>query len=193
MFGLRKVKLTEKEKMIGGMMYIASDFELRADFLKAKRLIHVYNKTREHETDIRKTLLEQLLYKIGENIYIEPPFRCDYGYNITVGENFYANYDCIILDVSKVLIGNNVLFGPRVCIYTAGHPINAAPRNEGLEFGLPITIGDDVWLGGNVIVNPGITIGSNVVIGSGSVVTKDIPDNSLAVGNPCKVIRKINK
>ena len=185
--------MTEKEKMIGGMMYIANDFELRADFLKAKRLIHVYNKTREHETDIRKTLLEQLFYKVGENIYIEPPFRCDYGYNITVGENFYANYDCIILDVSKVSIGNNVLFGPRVCIYTAGHPIVAASRNEGLEFGLPISIGDDVWLGGNVIVNPGITIGSNVVIGSGSVVTKDIPDDSLAVGNPCKVIRKINK
>ena len=183
--------MTEKEKMIAGMIYIASDFELRADFLHTKGLIYKYNQTREYDTDIRKGILTELFAKVGDEIYIEPPFRCDYGYNISVGEHFYANYDCIILDVTKVQIGNNVLFGPRVCLYTAGHPINAATRNEELEFGIPITIGNDVWLGGNVIVNPGVTIGNNVVIGSGSVVIKDIPDNSVAVGNPCKVIREI--
>ena len=185
--------MTEKEKMIAGMIYVADDFELRADFLNAKRLVHEYNLTREYERDIRTNLLTELLGKIGNEIYIEPPFRCDYGFNIFIGEKFYANYDCIILDVTKVQIGDNVFFGPRVCLYTAGHPIVAASRREELEFGLPITIGNDVWLGGNVIVNPGVNIGSNVVIGSGSVVTKDIPDDSLAVGNPCRVIRTINK
>jgi len=110
-----------------------------------------------------------------------------------VGENFYANFDCIILDVNKVKIGNNVFFGPRVCVYTAGHPIDATVRNASLEFGKPITIGNDVWIGGNTVINPGIAIGNNVVIGSGSVVTKNIPDNVVAVGNPCKVLRSITE
>lgn len=123
---------------------------------------------------------------------MEPPFYTDYGCNTEVGDNFYTNYECIILDIANVKIGNNVLFGPRVGLYTAGHPIDAVVRNEALEYGKPITIGDNVWVGGNVVVNPGVTIGNNVVIGSGAIVTKDIPDNVIAVGNPCRVLRKIN-
>lgn len=129
--------------------------------------------------------------KVGENICINKPFRCDYGINIEIGDNFYANFDCIILDVNKVIIGNNVLFAPRVSIYTAGHPIDKDVRNKMLEFGKQVIIGNDVWIGGNVIINPGVKIGNNVVIGSGSVVVKDIPSNVVAAGNPCKVIREI--
>jgi len=185
--------MTEKEKMLLGELYIASDEELERDFLNAKKIVRLFNSTIENELESRKKILSELFEKAGENIYIEPPFHCDYGYNISVGNNFYANYDCIILDVNKVKIGNNVKIGPRVNIYTAGHPIDAATRNSRLEFGKPITIGDDVWIGGNVVINPGVTIGSNVVIGSGSVVTKDIPDNVVAAGNPCRVLRIIPK
>lgn len=130
---------------------------------------------------------------LAGKLYIEPPFHCDYGCHISVGEWFYANYDCIMVDVCKVKIGDNVMFGPRVGIYTAGHPIDAEIRNTGLEFGAPVTIGDNVWVGGSVVINPGVTIGNNVVIGSGSVVTKDIPDNVVAVGNPCRVLREITE
>jgi maltose O-acetyltransferase len=135
--------------------------------------------------------LQKLFEKTGENLYIEPPFRCDYGYNISIGENFYANFDCIILDVCKVKIGNNAFFGPRVSIYTAAHPIDADVRNEMLEYAKPVTIGNNVWICGNVTINPGVNIGNNAVIGSGSVVTKDIADNVIAAGNPCKELRQI--
>jgi len=182
--------MTNKEKMLAGDLYIVDD-ELRRELLTARRITRQYNATTEYDSDIRKRLLSELLGGMGESIYIEPPFRCDYGSNITIGENFYANYDCIILDVNKVTIGCNVKFGPRVCIYTAGHPIDAAVRRTLLEFGKPVTIGDDVWVGGNVVINPNVNIGNNVVIGSGSVVTKDIPDNVIAVGNPCRVLRAI--
>ncbi|MCL1946321.1 MAG: sugar O-acetyltransferase [Chitinivibrionia bacterium] len=185
--------MTEKEKMLSGELYTAADEELRRDFLNARKITMAFNETNAEETQRRKELLSQLFEKIGENIYIEPPFRCDYGCNISAGDNFYANFDCIILDVNKVKIGKNVKFGPRVCVYTAAHPIDAKIRNSLLEYGLPITIGDDVWIGGNVVINPGITIGSNVVIGSGSVVTKNIPDNVVAVGNPCRILREIEK
>jgi maltose O-acetyltransferase len=131
------------------------------------------------------------LGKVSSNFWIEPPFYCDYGYNITIGENFYANYNCTILDCAQVKIGDNVMCGPNVSLFTAGHPLDFQIRNQGWEYAYPIIIGNNVWLGGGVIVNPGITIGDNAVIGSGSVVTKDIPANSLAVGNPCKVIRKL--
>jgi maltose O-acetyltransferase len=184
--------MTEKEKMLAGELYTASDEELRRDFLNARRITRLFNATIEDETEQREELLKQLFGKVGENIYIEPPFRCDYGCNISVGDNFYANFDCIILDVNRVKIGNNVWFGPRVCVYTAAHPIDAKTRNSMLEFGKAITICNDVWIGGNVVINPGITIGNNVVIGSGSVITKDIPDNVVAAGNPCKVLRRID-
>lgn len=183
--------MTEKEKMLAGKLYMAQDKELKQDSLKSRKLTRLFNATTEEELDYRTTLLKKLFESTGENIYIEPPFRCDYGCHISIGENFYANYDCIIIDVCKVKIGNNVFFGPRVGIYTAGHPIDAQIRNTYLEFGKPITIGNNVWVGGNTVINPGVIIGNNVVIGSGSVVTKCIPDNVIAAGNPCKVLREI--
>lgn len=182
---------SEKEKMLAGDLYVANDPELRKDFMKAKQLVREYNHTTEDQSEKRSQIAKKLFKNCGEKTYMEPPFYTDYGCNTEVGDNFYANYECIILDIANVKIGNNVMFGPRVGLYTAGHPIDAIVRNESFEYGKPITIGNDVWVGGNVVVNPGVTIGSNVVIGSGSIVTKDIPDNVIAVGNPCKVLREI--
>ena len=185
--------MREKEKMLSGNLYMANDEELKRDNKKSRMLTRLFNNSTEEQVPYRKELLKELFEKTGENLYIEPPFRCDYGCNISIGDNFYANYDCIIVDVCKVEIGKNVLFGPRVSIYTAGHPIDAEVRNTGLEFGKSVKIGDNVWIGGSTVINPGVTIGNNVVIGSGSVVTKDIPDNVVAVGNPCKVLRTITE
>ncbi len=136
-------------------------------------------------------MLTALLGSIPENCCIEPSFNCDYGFNIELGRNFYANFDCLILDICPVTIGDNVMFGPRVSIYTAGHPLDAETRRGQYEFGRPVTIGRDVWLGGNSVVLPGVSIGPNSVIGAASVVTKDIPAGVLAVGNPCRVVREI--
>ena len=183
--------MSEKERMLAGQLYLAQDEELGRYMKKSRMLTRLFNTSTEEQQDYRKQLLKELFEATGENLYIEPPFRCDYGCNISIGENFFANYDCIIVDVCKVKIGKNVFFGPRVNIFTAGHPIDADVRNTLLEFGKPITIGDNVWIGGNTVINPGVTIGNNVVIGSGSVVTKDIPDGVIAVGNPCKVLREI--
>ncbi|VYU45039.1 sugar O-acetyltransferase [Clostridium tertium] len=185
--------MTEKEKMLAGDLYMANDKELKADAKKSRVLTRLFNSTTEEQKEYRKELLKELFKKTGDNIYIEPSFKCDYGCNISVGNNFYANFDCIILDVCNVDIGENVFFAPRVCIYTAGHPIDAEVRNTGLEFGKAVKIGNNVWVGGSTVINPGVTIGNNVVIGSGSVVTKDIPDNVIAVGNPCRVLRKITE
>lgn len=185
--------MTEKEKMLSGNLYMANDKELKADAKKSRMLTRLFNNTTEEQKEYRAELLKELFKKTGDNIYIEPSFKCDYGCNISVGNNFYANFDCIILDVCNVDIGENVFFAPRVCIYTAGHPIDAEVRNTGLEFGKPVKIGNNVWVGGSTVINPGVTIGNNVVIGSGSVVTKDIPDNVIAVGNPCRVLRKITE
>lgn len=183
--------MKEKERMLQGKLYIAQGKALKEDNKKCRRLTRLFNNTTEEQVEYRSELLKELFKSTGERLYIEPPFRCDYGCNISVGENFYANYDCIILDVCNVNIGNNVFFAPRVNIFTAGHPVDAEIRNEMLEFGKPVTIGNSVWVGGNTVINPGVTIGNNVVIGSGSVVTKDIPDNVIAVGNPCRVLREI--
>ena len=183
--------MTEKEKMLSGKLYIAQDKELVQDNKNARRLVRLFNQTNEDECDRRIAYLKELFGSTGENIWIEPPFHCDYGRHIFVGENFYANYDCIIIDVCPVTIGDHVLFGPRVCIYTAAHPIDAQVRATGLEYGKPVTIGNDVWIGGNTVINPGVAIGGNVVIGSGSVVTKDIPSGVVAAGTPCKVLRSI--
>ncbi|RYM04753.1 sugar O-acetyltransferase [Sporolactobacillus sp. THM7-7] len=182
---------TDKERMLAGKLYIAGGKELANDMKKAQRLTRLFNNSTEEQQEYRAELLKKLFKSTQENLYIEPPFHCDYGCHITVGNNFYANYDCIIIDVTPVTIGDNVFFGPRVGLYTAGHPIDADVRNTLLEFGKPITIGDNVWVGGNTVINPGVKIGDNVVIGSGSIVTKNIPDNVIAVGNPCKVLRKI--
>jgi len=183
---------SEKEKMLSGDLYIAHDPELRKDFHRAKELVREFNHTTEYQLEERQRIIKDLFKKSGKGVYLEPPFYTDYGSNTVVGDNFYANYECIILDIANVKIGNNVFFGPRVGLYTAGHPIDSVIRNEAFEYGKPITIGNDVWVGGNVVFNPGVTVGNNVVIGSGSIVTKDIPDNVIAVGNPCKVLRKIN-
>lgn len=183
--------MSEKERMLSGELYIASDKELAMDNKNARVLTRLFNTSTEKQMAYRRQILKELFASSGENIHIEPPFRCDYGCHVSIGENFYANYDCIIIDVCDVKIGENVLFGPRVSIYTAGHPIDAEVRNTQLEFGTPITIGNDVWIGGNTVINPGVTIGDNVVIGSGSVITKDIPNGVIAVGNPCRVLRPI--
>lgn len=185
--------MTDKERMQNGKLYIMRGEELRSAFREAKRLTALYNATPAGDRESRREILGKLFGHAGENIYIEPTFRCDYGCNTWIGNDFYANYDCIFLDVAQIRIGDHVYLGPRVCLFTAGHPIDADVRNTNLEYGKPITIGDDVWIGGNTVVNPGVTIGDDVVIGSGSVVTKDIPPHVIAAGNPCRVIRPITE
>ena len=184
---------TEKDKMISGKLYKAFGEELLKERQDAKEIIFKFNALKPTEINKRNNLIKKLFGKTESNFFIEPPFRCDYGYNIEIGENFYSNYNLIILDCAKVTIGANVLIGPNVGIYTAGHPLHFEKRIQEFEYALPITIGNNVWIGGNVVINPGITIGDNTVIGSGSVVTKNIPSNVIAVGNPCKVLREINE
>jgi maltose O-acetyltransferase len=179
---------TEKEKMMSGEFYLSGNDELRKDRRKAKNLLHRLNVTEYRITKQARLILAELIPNTTFNLYVEPPFFCDYGYNIHCGENVYFNTNCVVLDASKVTIGSNVLFGPGVQLYTASHPIDAETRRTH-SLSKPITIGDDCWIGGNAVICPGVTIGNGCVIGAGSVVTKDIPDNSMAVGNPAKVIR----
>ena len=183
--------MNQKERMLQGLPYKAWLDGLAEERLENKRKIYQYNNLQPDAFEKQDMLIKQILGKTGDNIHIEAPFHCDYGYNIEVGENFYANYNLIILDVGKVKIGKNAQIAPNVSIYTAGHPIHPESRNSGYEYGIAVTIGDNVWIGGNVCIMPGVTIGSNVVIGAGSVVTKDIQDNVIAAGNPCRVIRPI--
>ncbi len=183
--------MNQKERMLAGLPYKAWLDGLSEERLSNKIKIMEYNSIHPNDDEKRDKLIRRILGKTGPNVHLEAPFYCDYGYNIEVGDWFFSNYNCTILDVGKVIIGNNVMFAPNVSIYTAGHPIHPDSRNSGYEYGIPVTIKDNVWVGGNVVINPGVTIGNNVVIGSGSVVTKDIPDNMIAAGNPCKVIREI--
>ncbi|MCH5599420.1 sugar O-acetyltransferase [Niabella ginsengisoli] len=185
--------MSEKEKMLAGKPYKSFEDELFNERQHAKDLIFQINTLHPHKVDERNKILRTLLGITGNNFHIEPPFYCDYGYNILVGENFYSNYNCTILDCALVTIGNNVLLGPNVALYTAGHPIHQEPRDEAFEYAFPITIGNSVWIGGNTVINPGIIIGDNSVIGSGSVVNKNIPSNVIAVGNPCSVLRTITE
>lgn len=182
---------TEKEKMLAGLLYNAADPDLVLERQQARHLTRIYNDSFPDSQDHRNILLKKLLGAMGENILIEPPFYCDYGTNILLGDGVYFNYNCVVLDVCQVVIGNNTMFGPNVQIYTATHPVDAQSRATGLEMGKPITIGADVWIGGAAIINPGIRIGDRSVIGAGSVVVKDIPAGVFAAGNPCKVIRKL--
>lgn len=182
---------TEKQKMLAGELYRASDAELVADRLRARALTRRFNATTEEETSEREALLRALLGRVEGRLEIEPPFRCDYGEHIEVGDNLYMNFGCVILDCARVRIGRNVFCGPGVQIYAATHPLDPGIRSEGLESALPVTIGDDVWLGGGVIVCPGVTIGRGSTIGAGSVVTRDVPPNVFAAGNPCRVIREL--
>lgn len=183
--------MTEKELMLAEELYVASDSELVEMQVRRFRFMDEFNATKYEDFATREKLARELFAHVGKNARINKPFHCDYGCYISIGDNFFSNFDCIMLDVNKITIGNNVFLAPRVSLYTAGHPIDKDVRNEHLEYGKAIVIGDDVWIGGNVVINPGVTIGSNVVIGSGSVVTKDIPSGVVACGNPCQVKRKI--
>ena len=186
--------MTEKEKMLKEMLYDANNDE---DLLKeraiAKDLCFKYNQLMPSDIENQKKLLKELLGETNESAIIVAPFWCDYGYNISVGKNFFANHNTVILDGAKVTFGDNVFIAPNCGFYTAGHPIDAKRRNQGLEYAYPITVGNNVWIGAGVHVMPGVTIGDHVVIGAGSVVVKDIPSNSVAVGNPCHVIREITE
>lgn len=184
---------SEKEKCRQGKLYDANnDAELIAERQACKDVCHELNHLRPSQLAERETLLRKLLGKTQEHFLIEQPFYCDYGYNIEIGENFYSNVNCTILDGAQVTFGDNVFIAPNCGFYTAGHPLDVAQRNAGLEYARPITVGNNVWIGAQVCVLPGVTIGDNSVIGAGSVVTKSIPPNSVAIGNPCRVVRTIS-
>ena len=182
-----------KEKMLNQEFYIPWDEKLTSEREHAKDLTFELNLVAPSKREKRKEIIEKLIPNIGENHWIESPFNCDYGYNIKIGENFYSNTHCTILDCAHVTIGNDVLFGPNVNLYTPNHAFDAEERRDGWEQSLPITIGDNVWLGGSVTIVGGVTVGRNSIIAAGSVVTKDIPENSLAAGVPCKILRKITE
>ncbi len=186
--------MTEKEKMQRQMLYDANyDKELLAERVRAKELCYDFNQLRPSDVEGQQKLLRRLLGKTGEHFCITAPFWCDYGYNIELGENFYANHGLVILDGGKVTFGHDVFVAPNCGFHTAGHPIDFQRRNRGLEYAYPITVGNNVWIGAGVQVMPGVTIGDNMVIGGGSVVVKDIPSGSVAVGNPCRVVRAITE
>ena len=177
--------------MLSGEMYNSSGAELSLDRCQCKEICYDYNQLRPSQIDEKTTLIKRLFSKVGRSFVIEPALWCDYGYNIEIGENFYSNHNLVILDCAKVTFGDNVFIGPNCGFYSAGHPIDVSKRSSGLEYALPINIGNDVWIGGGTSVLPGVTIGDNCTIGGGSVVVKSIPANSVAVGNPCRVIRSI--
>lgn len=190
---MKHFAMDQKERMLRGLPYRANLDGLKEEREACQEKIYTLNQLPPKERSRIPALLGELFGKVGQNVWLEPPFHCDYGWNIEVGDNFFANYNLTILDVGKVTIGKNAMIAPNVSIYTAGHPIHPDSRNSGYEYGLPITIGDNVWIGGSVVILPGVTIGNDVVIGGGSVVTKDLPDHVLAAGNPCRVIRAITE
>ncbi len=179
--------MTEKEKMLAGELYDARDPELVRERTRAKGILLAFNAS----SDPAARLPRDLFGRTGEAFAIEPPFHCDYGANIRLGEDFYANTGCVILDVCSVSFGDGCLLGPRVCVFTATHPLDPVRRRQGLESGRPVAIGRNVWIGGNAVVNPGVTIGDDTVVGSGSVVTRSLPAGVLAAGNPARVIRSL--
>jgi maltose O-acetyltransferase len=184
---------TEKEKMLAGELYDALDAQLSEERLKARLLIKELNDSREDQTTERARILKELIPNAGDGLWLQPPFYCDYGYNMKLGEKVFFNFNCVVLDVAQVTIGSRTLFGPNVQIYTATHPIDHKVRASGLEFAKPISIGEDVWVGGSAVICPGVNIGDRSVIGAGSVVTRDIPADVFAAGNPCKVIRHLTE
>ncbi len=187
--------MSQYDRMMSGKLYNSEqkDDKLKQMYKNRIKFLNKFNATDFGDFKKREKLIRKYFKSAGKNAVVNKPFFCDYGANITIGDNFYANFDCIILDVNSVEIGNNVFLAPRVCIYTAGHPIDKDVRAEMLEYGYKVKIGNDVWIGGNTVINPGVTIGDNVVIGSNSVVTKNIPSNCVACGNPCRVIREITE
>ena len=186
------MKIRHKDRRDRELPYI-SDFSVLAEQFKSKLLLRSFNRSLPFNAPKEYLLFKLLGIRHGRSIYIEPPFRCDYGKHIEIGDNFYANSGCIIIDVAKVKIGDNVMFGPNVAVITAGHPIHHEIRNTRFEYGIPVTIGDNVWIGANAVLLPGVHIGDNTVIGAGSVVTKGIPSGVVAVGNPCRTIKEITE
>jgi len=182
---------SEKQKMLAGELYFAADPQLSEERLKARKLVKAFNDSQPDAIEERAALLKDLLRRTGKNFWIEPPFFCDYGYNIRAGEDVFFNFNCVVLDVMPVTLGDRVLIGPNVQIYTGTHPLDYKVRGTLLEYAEPIEIGSDVWIGGGSIICPGVKIGDRSIIGAGSVVTKDIPEDVVAAGNPCKVIRKL--
>lgn len=186
--------MTEKEKMQAGMLYDANyDEELAAERIQCKDLCAKYNQLMPSDTEERTNIIKKLFGKTGEHFWIEQSFWCDYGYNIEIGENFYSNHNLVILDAARVTFGDNCFVAPNCGFYTAGHALDVEQRNQGLEIAWPITIGNNVWIGGSVSIMPGVTIGDNTVIAGGSVVTKDIPSGVIAAGNPCRILRTITE
>lgn len=183
--------MTEKEKMIAGELYNPLDPQLIGDRLKARMLLKQLNDLPENEEQQRRKVLKELIPNAAYDLWLQPPFYCDYGYNLIIGEKVFFNFNCVVLDVCLVVIGSRTLIGPNVQIYTATHPLNHVERASGLELAKPITVGEDVWLGGSAVLCPGISIGDRSVIGAGSVVTKPIPADVFAAGNPCRVIRAL--
>lgn len=184
---------SEKEKMLAEELYNPLDPQLSAERRRARLLLKALNDTRDDQQGERARLIKELIPASGRDVWIEPPFYCDYGSNITLGDKVFFNFNCVVLDVAPVRIGSGVLFGPSVQIYAATHPMRSAERKAGLELGKAVEIGDDVWIGGFVVICPGVHIGARSVIGAGSVVTKNIPEGVFAAGNPCRFIRKIEE
>lgn len=184
--------MTQRERRDKALAYKIND-DLMKDVLAARTKAKRFNDADPADLDNLRALFADIAGGTGENCTVCQPFHCDYGYNIFVGDNFFANYNCMILDVGKVEIGDNVMFAPNVAVYTAGHPVHHEARNSHYEYGIPVKIGSNVWVGGNSVITPGVTIGDNTVIGAGSVVTKDIPANVVAAGNPCRVLREITQ
>jgi maltose O-acetyltransferase len=182
---------TEKQKMLLGELYNPLDTQLSNERLQTRCLIKELNDTREDKVEKRSRVLKELIPQAGKDLWIQPPFYCDYGSNIRIGEKVFFNFNCVVLDVMQVDIGSRTMFGPNVQIYTATHPIDFLERGSGVEFAKAISIGEDVWVGGSAVICPGVRIGDRTIIGAGSVVTKDIPSDVFAAGNPCKVIRKL--
>jgi len=185
--------MNEKEKSHAGMLYQPGDPELVADRADTVKKLYEYNNIHPLDREARQIAIRGLLGKAGDNCVVEQPLFCTYGYNTTVGDNFFLNVNCKLMDSGKITIGNNVFIAPNVCLITEEHAMDVEQRLAGLEYTHPVNIGDNVWICAGAIVLPGVTIGANSVIGAGSVVTKDIPPDSLAVGNPCKVIRSLKK
>ena len=186
--------MTEKEKMLAGLIYDANyDNDLLAEREKCKDLCYMFNHSLPSDTEKQREIIRKLLGFIKGSFVIVAPFWCDYGYNIEIGDNFFGNHNCIFLDAAKITFGDNVFIAPNCCFSTAGHPLDPERRSKGLEFARPIKVGNNVWFGAGVTVLPGITIGDDVVIGAGSIVTKNIPAGVIAIGNPCKMLRKITE
>jgi len=184
---------TEKEKMLAGEMYDAADPQLSAERQRARDLCRSLNASPDNEQEVHQRIIRELFAGAGDAIWIEPPFYCDYGSNITLGRNVFFNFNCVILDPAPVVIGSNVLFGPAAQLCTATHPMRASERRTGRELARPIEIGSDVWVGAGAIICPGVRIGSRTVIGAGSVVTREIPAGVFASGNPCRVMRQLDE